>query len=196
MTWIIRSIAICSAFMCIVAYGPLAFAQEPSSATAVADALLWGRPLPTADRTADLPPAVQPSLAAYRRCVAMFRSSLGAPRDPTPDEQQLFERRVGLERVVVCLFDNRGRGGVAAAYALDVDLGSQEAEFIDVLLQHLRWPWLAPYLNLVAGDLKLCAGDEASGQRQLAAARDGGPLIQFVAETLLREKRCPDDLGR
>ena len=60
-------------------------------------------------------------------------------------------------------------------------------------------PWLAPYLNLVAGPRKLCASqleptasqprrDEIAddGRRQLTRARDGGhPLIRVAAEHLL-----------
>ena len=65
-------------------------------------------------------------------------------------------------------------------------------------------PWLAPYLNLVAGHRKLCASemdgaaaDDRSraltddARRQLTKARDGGNrLIAVVAERLLKTGRC------
>jgi hypothetical protein len=176
-----------------------AFAQQPSVpvAAALADTLLLGQPLPPANRTADAPAAIQPALASYRKREAAFKSGLTPPRGATPDEQRVFEQRSGIERVVFCLFDRRDSARIASSYALDADIGFSQAEFIDGLLRHLSQPWLAPYLNLVAGDLKLCAGQEESGRRQLAAARDGGhPLVQFVAQALLREKRCATDTGR
>jgi hypothetical protein len=80
----------------------------------------------------------------------------------------------------------------------------REAKFIDRLLADLPKPWLAPYLNLVAGHRKLCASemdgvaaDDPSrtmpedARRQLTRARDGGNrLIRVVAEHLLTTRRC------
>ena len=80
----------------------------------------------------------------------------------------------------------------------------REAKFIDRLLADLPKPWLAPYLNLVAGHRKLCAsemdGDAADdrsramtddARRQLTRARDGGNrIIRVVAERLLATGRC------
>ena len=173
---------------------PAARAQEPAAAgiAAIGDAVLRGRAMPPPEHTADLAASVQPQIAEYRRREAAFKSALTPPRGATPDETRLFEQRVGIERVVFSLFDRRESARVAAAYALDADLGFQQIEFIDGLLRNRQQPWLAPYLNLVSGDLKLCAGDDAGGRRQLAAARDGGHLlIRLIAEDLLRGKRCP-----
>ncbi len=65
-----------------------------------------------------------------------------------------------------------------------------------------RYPWLAPYLHLIAGHRRLCAGEleSASGsdgataireaQRQLAVAHESGsPLIKVVAEYLATTAR-------
>jgi hypothetical protein len=186
--------------LALLAFGHVAWASvhapQPAAIgiAAVGDAVLRGRALPPPDQTADLPASAQPALAEYRRREAVFKSALTPPRGATPDETRLFEQRVGIERVVFSLFDRRESARVAAAYALDADLGFQEIDFIDGLLRNRQQPWLAPYLNLVAGALKLCGGDEPGGRRQLAAARDAGqPLIRLVAEDLLREKRCPSD---
>jgi hypothetical protein len=106
----------------------------------------------------------------------------------------VFEQRVGIERVIFCLFARRESARVAAAYALDADIGFGQAAFMDGLLRDRSQPWLAPYLNLIAGDLKLCEGQVGEGRRQLASARDGGhPLIRLVAETLLTHKQCVDE---
>ena len=114
----------------------------------------------------------------------------------------MFEQRVGIERVVFCLFPRRDSARIAALYALDVDvsltwegapeLPRREAAFINGLLSDLPQPWLAPYLNLIAGHRRLCAGELESprpssergasmrdAQRQLAVAQDcGSPLIR------------------
>ena len=190
----VQAVTQCAIVMVMVAVAwPSATVQQPatSGVAAVAEAVLRGRAMPPPEQTADLPPSVQPTLAEYRRREAAFKSALTPPRGATAEETRLFEQRIGIERVVFSLFDRRESGRVAAAYALDADLGFQEIAFIDELLRNRQQPWLAPYLNLVAGDLKLCAGDEAGGRRRLAAARDGGhPLIRLVAQDLLREKRC------
>jgi hypothetical protein len=157
---------------------------------------LFGTALPPAVATADLPADVQPSLTAYRRREASFRSRLVPPKGATDEEQRVFAERVNIERVVFSLFDRGDSAQVASMYALDADLDFRQPDFVDAMLRGLTQKWLAPYLNLVAGDLKLCNGDEA-GRRQLTQARDGGqPLIKAAAERLLREKRCIDDLRR
>jgi len=159
---------------------------ERTGVAAVADAMLGGRIMPPPDRTTQLPPDVQTRLAEYRRCETTFTSGITPPRGATPEEDRLFEQRVGIERVVVCLFPKRDAAHVASAYALDADLGFGEAAFIDTLLRDLRQRWLAPYLNLIAGDLKLCDGKITDGRRQLTLARGGGePLIRAVADHLL-----------
>ena len=80
----------------------------------------------------------------------------------------------------------------------------REAKFIDRLLADLPKPWLAPYLNLVAGHRKLCASEmdgpaadarsealTADARRQLTRARDSGNrVIRLVAEQLLASGRC------
>ena len=113
-----------------------------------------------------------------------------------------------------CLFPRGDSAKVAPLYALDADIEPdwqgmpemprREAKFIDRLLADLPKPWLAPYLNLVAGHRKLCASEmdgEAAdarsramtedARRQLNKARDGGNrLIRIVAEQLLATGRC------
>ena len=113
-----------------------------------------------------------------------------------------------------CLFPAGDSAKVAPQYALDADIEPdwqgmpemprREAKFIDRLLADLPKPWLAPYLNLVAGHRKLCASEmdgaaaddrsramTSDARRQLAKARDGGNrLIRIVAERLLTTGRC------
>jgi hypothetical protein len=169
--------------------------QGSNPAIAVADALLWGRPMPPASATADLRSDERDLLAAYRRRDAMFKSTLIPPPRATPDEESVFATRLGIERVVFGLFDRRDSARIAGMYALDADVAFAQPGFADVMLRGLTQKWLAPYLNLVAGDLRLCVGREAEGRRQLVAARDGGhPLIKIVAEQLLMKKRCFDEI--
>ena len=184
-----------------------------TGAAAVAGALLWGRTMPPPATTAALPWDVQRGLTEYRKREAAFRSGLTPPPGATPEEQRVFERRVGIERVVFCLFARRDSARVAALYALDVDVSlawegaseqpRREADFINRLLSDLPQPWLAPYLNLIAAHRQLCASElEAAApdrergawmrdaQRQLAFAQDrGGPLIRLVAEFLATTAR-------
>ena len=113
-----------------------------------------------------------------------------------------------------CLFPRSDSAKVAPQYALDADIEPdwhglpemprREAKFIDRLLADLPKPWLAPYLNLLAGHRKLCASElegsaadarsralTAEGRRQLARARDSGNrVIRLVAEELLASGRC------
>jgi hypothetical protein len=188
-------------------------APDATGAAAVADALLWGRTMPPPETTAKLPWDVQRGLAEYRKREAIFHSGLIPPPGATSEEQRVFTKRVGIERVVFCLFPRRESARIAALYALDVDvsltwegspeLPRREAAFINGLLNDLPEPWLAPYLNLIAGHRQLCAGDLESAvsdrargaslrdaQRQLAAAQDlGGPLIRMVAQYLVTTAR-------
>jgi hypothetical protein len=172
-------------------------AQTPvpnDAATAVADALLWGRPMPGPDITTVLPADEQELLAVYRRRDAVFKSSLTPSPRATKEEQLVFAQRVGIERVVFCLFDRRDSARIAGMYALDADVGFAQPGFADVMLNNLTQKWFAPYLHLVSGDLKLCVGREAEGRRQLVVARDGGhPLIRIVAEQMIVKKRCFDE---
>ena len=189
-------------------------ASELAGAAAVADAVLWGKEMPPADATAGLPRNVQSQLAEYRERERIFRSGLTPPPGATGEERESYERRVGIERVVFCLFARGDSAKVAPQYALDADIEPdwqglpemprREARFIDRLLADLPKPWLAPYLNLVAGHRKLCAGEmdgsaadartrdlTAEARRQLTRARDGGNrVIRLVAEQLLTSGRC------
>jgi len=138
-----------------------------------------------AEQTGELPSDAQKRLDEYRQRERVFKSALAPPRGGSPEEQALYEKRVGIERVIFSLFPRKDSAKVAAGLALDLDF-DREAAFIDELLRTLPVPWLAPHLNLIAGHRKLCAGDTAEGRRQLAGARDGGhPLIRVAAEYLL-----------
>ena len=196
--------------------GTIAAADEPGSsgAAAVADAVLWGREMPAPEYTADLPRSVQSQLAEYRERQRTFRSSLTPPPRATPEERETYERRVGIERVVFCLFPRGDSVTVAPQYALDADIEPdwqglpemprREARFLDRLLGDLPKPWLAPYLNLVAGHRKLCASEmdgtaadarsremTEDARRQLTRARKGGNgLVRVVADRLLTTGRC------
>lgn len=187
-------------------------AAESAGAAAVADALLWGHTMPPPEATAKLPWAVQRSLLEYRKREDEFKSGLTPPPGATPEERAVFRQRVGIERVVFCLFPRRDSARIASLYALDVDvslkwegaadLPRREAAFINQLLSDLPQPWLAPYLHLIAGHRRLCAGEleAAAGsngaasirdaQRQLAVAQESGsPLIRVVAEYLATSAR-------
>jgi hypothetical protein len=189
-------------------------AGELSGAAAIADAVLWGKEMPPSALTADLPRSVQSQLSEYFQREHSFRSGITPPPGATEEERETYDRRVGIERVVFCLFPRGDSAKVAPQYALDADIEPdwqglpenprREAKFIDQLLTDLPKPWLAPYLNLVAGHRKLCAsemdGAKADarsramiddGRRQLARARDAGNgLIRVVAERLLKTGRC------
>jgi hypothetical protein len=185
-----------------------------SGAAAIADAVLWGKEMPAAALAPDLPRSVQAEVAGYRERERAFHSALTPPPGATPEERETYDRRVGIERVVFCLFPRGDSAKVAPQYALDADIEPdwdglpemprREARFIDRLLADLPKPWLAPYLNLVAGHRKLCASEmdgaaadarsaalAEDARRQLTRARDGGNrLIRVVAEHLLTTRRC------
>ena len=192
----------------------IAGAGDLSGAAAIADAVLWGKEMPASALTADLPKNVQSQLTEYLERERTFRTALTPPPGATAEERETYVRRVGIERVVFCLFPRGDSARVAPQYALDADIEPdwqgmpemprREAKFIDRLLADLPKPWLAPYLNLVAGHRKLCASemdgvaaDDRSramtddARRQLTKARDGGNrLIRVVAERLLETGRC------
>jgi hypothetical protein len=156
-------------------------------AAVIAEALILGGPMPAAGESASLPNDVQKRLVEYRRCEASFKSGLMPPRGASDEERTMYGRRVGIERVVVCLFPGRNAARVASGYALDLDF-EKPGDFVDELLRDLPVKWLAPYLNLTAGHAKLCEGRPDTGQRQLTAARDSGhPLIRVAAEYLMAE---------
>jgi len=156
-------------------------------AAAIVQALVVGGPMPTADEAASLPNDLQRRLVEYRQCEASFKSRLKAPPGADDDERALYDRRVGIERVVACLFPGRDAARVASGYALDVDF-DHEAAFIDDLLRDLPVGWLAPYLNLAAGYAKVCDGRGGEGRRQLIAAREARhPIIRAAAEYLIAE---------
>jgi hypothetical protein len=212
---IILKIIVLVAVCCLWISG-LAQAAELAGSDAVARAILWGTAMPPPDRTGDLPRDVQKRAEEYRAREQTFRTALTPSPNETTDERAMFERRVGIERVVFCLFPRRDIARVAAVYASDAEISSgwegssdgprREAAFVDQLLRDLPQPWLAPYLNLISGHGKLCAsqleGADSDGQRQantaaaragLARARDGGnPLIRVTAELLLSGGRCLD----
>jgi hypothetical protein len=193
--------------------GTSATGSELSGAAAIADAVLWGREMPESALSANLPRDVQAQVIEYRGRERSFRSALTPPPGATAEEMETYDRRVGIERVVFCLFARGDSAKVAPQYALDADIEPdwqglpemprREAKFIDRLLVDLPKPWLAPYLNLVAGHRKLCASEmdgaadarsrELVGEarRQLTRARDGGNrIVRAVAEHLLATGRC------
>jgi hypothetical protein len=156
-----------------------------AGAGAVAEALVLGMPMAPPERTSGLPADAQKRLDEYRQRERSFKSGLAPPRGGSAEEHQLYQKRVDIERVIFSLFPRKDSAKVAAGFALDADL-DREAPFIDGLLRDLPVPWLAPYLNLVAGHRKLCAGEVEAARRQLARARDGGhPLIRVAALHLL-----------
>jgi hypothetical protein len=215
-TTVPRAQVVATAAAVVLSARTMAGAEELSGAAAVADAVLWGKEMPAAEHTADLPKNVQSQLAEYRERERAFRSGLTSPPGATPDEIQTYDTRVGIERVVFCLFARGDSARVAPQYALDADIEPdwqglpemprREAKFIDRLLADLPKPWLAPYLNLVAGHRKLCASEmdgsaadagsramAEDARRQLTRARDGGNrLIRVVAERLLATGRCSE----
>src|SRR5436190_22600268 len=109
------------ALLSVLAAPAIAFADGSalSGAAAVADAVLWGKEMPAADVTAQLPRNVQSQLAEYRDRERAFRSGLTPPPGATREEQETYERRVGIERVVFCLFPRGDSAKVAPQYALD-----------------------------------------------------------------------------
>jgi len=160
-------------------------AAAPAGAAAVTHTLVAAVPLAGPDQIAALPPDVRKRAEVYRERERLFKSGLTPPKGGSAQELELYESRVRVERVIVSLFDRKDVSKVAAGFALDVDF-DREAPFIDELLQGLPVPWLAPYLNLIAGHRKLCAGATEDARRQLARARDGGhPLIRVAALHLL-----------
>jgi hypothetical protein len=206
--------AIAAAASTLAVWTATAGAGELSGAAAIADAVLWGKEMPASALTADLPRNVHSQLNDYFQRERTFRSGITPPPGATDEERETYDRRVGIERVVFCLFPRGDSAKVAPQYALDVDIEPdwqgmpemprREAKFLDQLLADLPKPWLAPYLNLVAGHRKLCASEmdgakaddrsramTSDARRQLARARDGGNgLIRFVAERLLTTGRC------
>jgi hypothetical protein len=203
------TVSILAAASVLALHGSIVVASQTAGIEAVAAAVLFGQPMPPPELTASVPPALQTRLADYRKREAAFRSGLTPPRGATPDEQRSFEQRVGIERVVFCLFDRRDSSRIAALYALDVDVEPadwtlapeqprREANFINQLLNDLPQPWLAPYLNLVAGHRRLCAslmeGEDANdaprAKGQLTvAAKSGHPLVRAIAEHLITTAR-------
>lgn len=185
-----------------------------SGAAAVAEAVVRGLPMAPAERMRELPIDVQIRVAEYRIREESFRTALKRAPNESAEERSLFEKRVGIERVIFCLFPRRDIARVAASYASDAEVADEweglsepprrEAAFIDGLLRDLPQPWLAPYLNLLAGHRKLCASQlegpqtpaerdaiATDGRRQLARARDAGhPIIRVVADHLLMTGRC------
>jgi hypothetical protein len=166
------------------------FAEVVAGAAAIAQALVLALPMAPVDRTIGLPSDAQKRLIEYRQREATFKTQLKPSPGASEEERELFERRVGIEREVYSLFPRADSARIAASYALDADF-DRGARFIDGLLRDLPVRWLAPYLNLMAGHDKLCAGSTDAARRQLMVARDGGhPLIRVAAEHLIATGRC------
>ena len=171
---------------CLVLLCGLSISAQPSApagAAAVADAIVWGLPMAPAAQTSDLPRNVQQRLADYRQRERLFRSALTPPPGATAVEHELFDKRVAIERVLFCLFPRKDIARVAAGYASDADVSYEwegasdpprrEAAFIDGLLRDLQQPWLAPYLDLIAGHRKLCASQLQGGESEANRAAMG-----------------------
>ena len=159
-------------------------------AAAIAEALVLGAPMPAADASAGLPADAQKQLVDYRAREAAFKSTLTPPPGADVDERALYDRRVAVERVIVSLFPRRDSARIASGFALDIDL-EHVASFSDALLRDLPVPWLAPYLNLLAGHAKLCGDQPADAKHTLTLAQKSGvPLIRLAAEYLLSEGTC------
>jgi hypothetical protein len=160
----------------------------------IAVVLLLRERMPSADRVQTLAPEVQKAAAEYRQRESAFKTALTPPRGASDDERAAYDRRVNIERTLFSLFSRKDSPRVAASLALDFPLDGvqQEAAFIDDLLKDLPVKWVAPYLNLVAANDKLCTGRGAEARRQLIAARDAGqqPLIRVAATYLLETNRC------
>ena len=119
-------------------------AGELSGAAAIADAVLWGKEMPASALTADLPRNVQSQLNDYLQRERTFHSGITPPPGATDEERETYGRRVGIERVVFCLFPRGDSAKVAPQYALDVDIEPdwqgmpemprREAKFLDQLL--------------------------------------------------------------
>ena len=65
-TTILRAQVVASAVAVVLSAWTMAGAEELSGAAAVADAVLWGKEMPSAGYTAGLPRDVQSQLAEYR----------------------------------------------------------------------------------------------------------------------------------
>lgn len=159
-------------------------------AAAIAEALVLGAPMPAADASAGLPADAQKQVIEYRTREAAFKSALTPPPGADVQERALYDRRVAVERVIVALFPRRDAAKIAAGFALDIDL-EHVASFSDALLRDLPVPWLAPYLNLLAGHAKLCGDHPADAKHTLTLAQKSGiPLIRVAAEYLMAENAC------
>ena len=82
-------------------------AQIVGGAAAVARALVSGTPMAPAEQTGEVPSDAQKRLDAYRQRERVFRSALAPPRGGSPEEQALYEKRVGIERVIFSLFPRK-----------------------------------------------------------------------------------------
>ena len=179
-------------------------AVDSSGAAAVADALLWGHTMPPPEATAKLPGGVQRSLLEYRRREEEFKSGLTPPPGATPEEQAVFEQRVGIERVVFCLFPRRDSARIASLYALDVDvslawegaadLPRREAAFINQLLSDL------PIAVAGAVPQPDCGAPPALRRRARVGVgqrrRHGHPRRAASARGRARERQPADQGGR
>jgi len=159
-------------------------------AAAIAEALLVGGSMPPADQTSGFTADAQKQLVEYRAREQTFKSGLTAPPGADREERALYDRRVAVERVIYSLFSRRDSAKMAAGFALDLDLDHM-ATFADSLLRDLPVPWLAPYLNLLAGHAKLCGDRPADAKYTLTLAQKSSvPLIRVAAEYLLSEGTC------
>ena len=174
----------------------MSFADVLAGAVAIAQALVLGLPMAPVEQTVGLQSDVQRRLIEYRQREATFKTGLKPSPGASDGERALYERRMGIERVVVSLFPRGDSPRIAASYAMDADLDSG-ARFLDELLRDLPVRWLAPYLNLMAGHEELCLGQTGDARRHLVAAREGGhPLIRLAAEHLIATADCLKGTGR
>ncbi len=159
-------------------------------AAAITEALVLGAPMPAAEAGAGLPADAQKQIVEYRSREAAFKSALTPPPGADVEERALYDKRVAVERVIVSLFPRRDAAKIAAGFALDIDL-DHVASFSDSLLRDLPVPWLAPYLNLLAGHAKLCGDHPADAKHTLTIAQKSGvPLVRVAADYLLAENTC------
>src|SRR5471032_386582 len=97
-------------------------AELLAGAAAIAQTLVLGLPMAPVERTAGLQSDVQKRLIEYRQREATFKSGLKPSPGASAGELALYERRVGIERVVVSLFPRGDSARVATGYAMDADL--------------------------------------------------------------------------
>lgn len=207
----VRALTVCLVFMVTLVQPP-----EPTGAAAIMESLMYGFEMARPSRTADLPPETQGSLAKYRERERIFsrrsnvRRVLAAHRGPCTSSAW-----AGSAHCSAALIDPTSRH-LAEEYSTQVRLLyewegfaasplTETASADAFLAQHRNSP-VAPYAQLFAGHRRRCAvsglegldpksekvrGIARDADRQLELARDAGhPLIQIVADYLVRTTKC------